>query len=63
MNEMAEAHARDSADERRLRDMKHAIDTFLSDPPSRLAETTRLRLQGAAEGLWDDILRIQRVWD
>jgi hypothetical protein len=61
--DVEDAHRRDMAEERRLRDLKRAIDEFLADPPTGAHQSTIRKLGDAALDIWDDILAIQRRWD
>lgn len=61
--EMAAAHARDSADERKFRDLSRALAAFLKDPPHRLHSKLDEQLCSAKREIDDLAAHIVAVWD
>ena len=60
---MDEAHRDDYRDERRLKDLAHAISEFLQNPPPRCRRSTETRLRDAHTALQADAAHIVAVWD
>jgi hypothetical protein len=60
---MDAAHKRDYEDQRKMRELRQAIETFLADPPSRVhtALSDRLRLASGQLKTVED--HITAVWD
>jgi hypothetical protein len=62
-NDMEAAHKRDYEDQRKMRDLRTAIETFLADPPRRTHNMTLASLRVTASDLKDDEAHIVAVWD
>jgi hypothetical protein len=62
-DEMAAAHARDMADERRLRELWTALLEAVADPPARMSARTVGELVRAASAVREDMEHIVKVWD
>ena len=63
MLSMDEAHRRDYLDRSLMHELRQGILAALKPAPSRMSRETIRALESAAEGLWDDMLRVDRVWD
>jgi hypothetical protein len=62
-DEMARDHARDSADERALNDLRRQLVAFIADPPARCSQSTLVALGDAANRLAEDAAKVVRAWD
>jgi hypothetical protein len=60
---MAAAHARDYANQARMRDLRLALLQYLNDPPAWTSQKTRAAIVQATSYLSEDMRQIDRQWN
>jgi hypothetical protein len=63
MRSMDEANRQDYADKRRMDELRHTIEAFLVDPPSRCGPVTQRALAEALDLLGDDSAFVVLIWN